>query len=217
MPGRFNLLEIDGATVVIDYGHNTSALLALIEAIGKLPHQQRHIVYSTAGDRRDCDMIRQGQMLGENFDHVILYEDHYLRGRAEGEIIGLFRKGLASATRTVKIEEIRGAIAAVEAGLHAGPAGQPGGDPGRHHRRDRAVPPPLSQDALLPRPRQPRRRRVRGRRENAYGRGKVVGPACRAGHRSSRSASRSCLPGRTSLVPLGKRDRTCSAPPGTLY
>ena len=38
-------------------------------------------------------MIRQGQLLGEAFDHVILYEDHYLRGRADGEIIGLFRAG----------------------------------------------------------------------------------------------------------------------------
>jgi cyanophycin synthetase len=81
-PGRFNLLEIRGALVVIDYGHNSSALLALVEAIEKLPHQKRTIVYSTAGDRRDCDIIRQGQLIGQNFDHAILFEDHYLRGRA---------------------------------------------------------------------------------------------------------------------------------------
>lgn len=122
-PGRFNLLEIRGALVVIDYGHNSSALLALVEAVETLPHQQRTIVYSTAGDRRDCDIVRQGEILGRNFDRVILFEDHYLRGRAEGEIIGLLRKGLASATRTKTIEEIRGAIAAIEAGLNAA---QPG-------------------------------------------------------------------------------------------
>ena len=28
-------------------------------------------------------MVRQGQLLGEAFDRVILYEDHYLRGRPE--------------------------------------------------------------------------------------------------------------------------------------
>ena len=32
VPGRFNLLEIDGATVILDYGHNVSSLAALIEA-----------------------------------------------------------------------------------------------------------------------------------------------------------------------------------------
>jgi cyanophycin synthetase len=97
--------------------------LALVEAIEKLPHQKRTIVYSTAGDRRDCDIVRQGEIIGQNFDRAILFEDHYLRGRAEGEIIGLLRKGLASATRTKTIEDIRGAIAAVEAGLKAA---QPG-------------------------------------------------------------------------------------------
>ena len=122
-PGRFNLLEIRGASVIIDYGHNSSALLAIVEAIEKLPHQKRTIVYSTAGDRRDCDIVRQGEIIGQNFDQAILFEDHYLRGRAEGQIIALLRKGLVSATRTKTVEEIRGAIAAVEAGLKAA---QPG-------------------------------------------------------------------------------------------
>jgi cyanophycin synthetase len=119
VPGRFNILDIDGATVVIDYGHNPSALLAVIDTIGKMPHALRRIVYSTAGDRRDCDMIRQGQLLGEAFDHVILYEDHYKRGRADGEIIALFRQGMASGSRVRQIEEIHGAVKAVEAALAA--------------------------------------------------------------------------------------------------
>ena len=34
-PGRFNLLEVNAATVVLDYGHNTSSLAALIETLGQ--------------------------------------------------------------------------------------------------------------------------------------------------------------------------------------
>ena len=124
MPGRFNILEIDGATVVVDYGHNPSALLAVIETINKFPHKHRTVVYSTAGDRRDCDMIRQGQLLGEAFDHVILYEDHYKRGRPDGEIMGLFRKGLATSNRAKQIDEIHGAIKAVETALANARPGQ---------------------------------------------------------------------------------------------
>src|SRR5262249_10151083 len=60
VPGRFNLLEIGGATVVLDYGHNPSAILALVEALDQFPHERRSIVFSAAGDRRDVDMIRQG-------------------------------------------------------------------------------------------------------------------------------------------------------------
>lgn len=117
VPGRFNVLEIEGATVVVDYGHNSHSLAAVIEAISNFPNQRRTCVYSTAGDRRDCDIVRQGELLGAAFDRIVLYEDHYLRGRAQGEIMGLFRKGLESATRAKEIIEITGATKAAEAAL----------------------------------------------------------------------------------------------------
>ncbi len=117
VPGRFNLLEINGATVILDYGHNAAALACLLEAIEQFPHPRRLAVYSTAGDRRDCDLVRQGALLGDAFDHVVLYEDHYLRGRKEGEIMGLFRKGLAGGSRVETIQEVRGAVKAIEAAL----------------------------------------------------------------------------------------------------
>lgn len=124
VPGRFNLLEIGGATVIVDYGHNTSALKSLIEVVEQFPHVRRSVVYSAAGDRRDCDMIEQGELLGQAFDRVILYEDHYRRGRAEGEIISLFRRGLGTSTRVKEIVEIQGAVQAVEAALRTSQPGE---------------------------------------------------------------------------------------------
>ncbi len=119
VPGRFNILEIEDATVIVDYGHNVHSLSAVIDVIdNKFPHQFRTVVYSTAGDRRDDDMIRQGELLGAAFDRVILYEDHYRRGRAEGEIIALFRKGVESAARAKEIIEITGATKAAETALN---------------------------------------------------------------------------------------------------
>jgi cyanophycin synthetase len=117
VPGRFNLLEIHGATVIVDYGHNAHALEALIQAIGQFPNAHRTCVYSTAGDRRDCDMLRQGQLLGDAFDRVILYDDHYTRGRADGEIIRLIRAGTTSGKRVKQVEEVRGSLVAVETAL----------------------------------------------------------------------------------------------------
>jgi cyanophycin synthetase len=124
VPGRFNLLEIRGATVIVDYGHNVSALAALIEAIEQFPHERRTIVYSAAGDRRDCDMIRQGELLGEAFDRVLLYEDHYLRGRAEGDIMRLFRQGLEAGRRACEVQNFQGNIKAIECALREAQAGE---------------------------------------------------------------------------------------------
>jgi cyanophycin synthetase len=124
VPGRFNILDIDGATVIVDYGHNVHSLTAVLEVVEKFPNQRRMAVYSTAGDRRDCDMIRQGELLGAAFDRVILYEDHYLRGRAKGEIMGLFRKGVETGSRAKEIIEIVGATKAAEAALNMVESGE---------------------------------------------------------------------------------------------
>jgi cyanophycin synthetase len=114
VPARFNILEIEGTKVIVDYGHNVHALSAVIEVINKFPLSRRTAVYTTAGDRRNCDMIAQGEMLGAAFDRVILYEDHYLRGRPKGEIISLIRQGVEKGSRTKDISVATSAPNAAE-------------------------------------------------------------------------------------------------------
>ncbi|MBI5280296.1 MAG: cyanophycin synthetase [Candidatus Solibacter usitatus] len=114
VPGRFNILEIKGATVVVDYGHNMDALKAMISALETFPGKRRVALYSAAGDRRDADMVAMGKLIGGYFDRVILYEGHYMRGRKQGEIIDLFRKGMEGTSKAKQVEGIIGPVAAVE-------------------------------------------------------------------------------------------------------
>ncbi|GAP35843.1 cyanophycin synthetase [Piscinibacter sakaiensis] len=119
-PGRFNLLDIRGATVIADYGHNPDAMRALVQAVEALPAapgQRRSVVISGAGDRRDEDIREQTIILGEAFDEVILYQDAAQRGRADGEVMGLLRQGLQGAGRTRHVEEIRGEFLAIDTAL----------------------------------------------------------------------------------------------------
>jgi len=98
-PGRFNLLDLDGAAIVVDYGHNVPSLEQICATVRNLPHARRTAVYSAAGDRRDEDLFRQGQLLAETFDRVVIYEDAYIRGRQPGEITEIISRGIASALR----------------------------------------------------------------------------------------------------------------------
>ena len=116
-PGRFNLFSYRGATIVADYGHNPDAIAALAQALAVMPAKKRSIVISGAGDRRDEDIMMQGRIVGANFDEVMLYEDACQRGRADGEVISLFRKGLQDAPRASHIEEIRGEFVAIDTAL----------------------------------------------------------------------------------------------------
>jgi cyanophycin synthetase len=116
-PGRFNYFDYRGAAVIADYGHNPDAIQALIPAIESIPAKKRLVVISGAGDRRDEDIRRQTEMLGDAFDEVILYQDQCQRGRADGEVLGLLRQGLAHAGRAKKMDEINGELLAIDTAL----------------------------------------------------------------------------------------------------
>jgi len=116
-PGRFNVFSYRGATVIADYGHNPDAISALVGAVQSMPAKRRSVVISGAGDRRDVDITQQTEILGAAFDDVLLYQDQCQRGRADGEVVGLLRQGLAGAKRTTYIDEINGEFVAIDTAL----------------------------------------------------------------------------------------------------
>ena len=118
-PGRFNVMDYRGATVIADYGHNPDAMRALVAAVEAMSAKRRSVVISAAGDRRDEDIREQTQILGAAFDSVLLYQDAAQRGRADGEVIALLREGLKGAPRTREVEEIRGEFVAIDRALAA--------------------------------------------------------------------------------------------------
>ncbi|WP_341678621.1 cyanophycin synthetase [Niveibacterium sp. SC-1] len=118
-PGRFNVFDYRGATVIADYGHNPDAMIALVRAVEAMPAKHRSVVISGAGDRRDEDIRQQTEILGNTFDSVLLYEDACQRGRADGEVIALLRQGLTDAGRTANVEEIRGEFIAIDRALES--------------------------------------------------------------------------------------------------
>ena len=116
-PGRFNVFDYRGATLIADYGHNPDAIAALVNAVEAMPARRRSVVISGAGDRRDQDITQQTEILGKAFDDVLLYQDQCQRGRADGEVIALLRRGLDGASRTSHVEEINGEFVAIDRAL----------------------------------------------------------------------------------------------------
>jgi cyanophycin synthetase len=116
-PGRFNFFDYRGASVIADYGHNPDAMHALVSAVESIKANKRVVVISGAGDRRDVDIIRQTEILGDAFDEIILYQDQCQRGRKDGEVLALLRKGLTNAKRAKYITEITGEFLAIDTAL----------------------------------------------------------------------------------------------------
>ncbi len=116
-PGRFNVMDYRGATVIADYGHNPDAMRALVQAVEGIPAKKRSVVISGAGDRRDQDITEQTKILGHAFDDVVLYQDACQRGRADGEVLRLLQQGLTGASRTNYVTEIQGEFNAIDHAL----------------------------------------------------------------------------------------------------
>jgi cyanophycin synthetase len=117
VPGRFNLFQHRGATVVADYGHNPDAMRALVDGIHAMKPKRSHVVISGAGDRRDEDIRSLTRILGNAFDHVILYQDQCQRGREDGEVLKLLQEGLVGTTKAKDVQEIRGEFLAIDTAL----------------------------------------------------------------------------------------------------
>ena len=116
-PGRFNVFDYRGATVIADYGHNPDAVAALVRAVESMPAKRRSVVISGAGDRRDADIRQQTEILGAAFDDVVMFQDACQRGRVDGEVLALLREGLVGAQRTTVIDEVRGEFVAIDLAL----------------------------------------------------------------------------------------------------
>jgi cyanophycin synthetase len=110
-PGRLNVVEVAGVTVVVDYAHNPAGLRSLGEFVdnlasssdpGAIVVRRRVGVIAVPGDRRDQDMIEMGEIASDHFDRVIVREDANLRGRDPGESANLVASGVEARMKAGK-------------------------------------------------------------------------------------------------------------------
>jgi cyanophycin synthetase len=86
VPGRFNLSEINGIELIVDYGHNTAALQALAQAVQTLGKRRTILAIGLPGDRRNEDVLNTVQASLDFADAYLFFDLDNLRGRKAGEL-----------------------------------------------------------------------------------------------------------------------------------
>ncbi len=94
MPGRFNVLDMSGVQVVLDYGHNEAAMRALGEGVKALGDRKTVMVIGLPGDRRDNDLLATAKATLPFVDEYVLHDLLDRRGRAENEVPQLLQSAL---------------------------------------------------------------------------------------------------------------------------
>lgn len=107
-PGRLNVYELNGITIVIDFAHNEAGLLHLLDLGRSMTKEGGRLigVIGTAGDRTDDALREIARMAATDCDRVIFKETKkYLRGRASNEEMNAhYREGVAASGRNVEID-----------------------------------------------------------------------------------------------------------------
>jgi cyanophycin synthetase len=96
VPGRFNVMNFNGAEVVLDYGHNEAAMTALGEAVGALDKRRTLMVLGLPGDRRDRDLVATVSATLPFVDEYVLHDLGDRRDRAKDEVPHLLRQRIPS-------------------------------------------------------------------------------------------------------------------------
>jgi cyanophycin synthetase len=98
-PGRMNVYDLGGVTVVVDLAHNEAGVRALLEVLDGLrpTGSAVRLVMGTPGDRTDAIIRGVAEIAARGADQVVIgHKEHYLRGRDLDELAGLLREGAAA-------------------------------------------------------------------------------------------------------------------------
>jgi cyanophycin synthetase len=97
-PGRMNVYDEHPFKVILDYGHNPTAIAAMVRLADRLePKGQRILVLSAPGDRRDEDIRECAKVCAGHFDRYLLKRDDHPRGRGPDEVPQMQRAVLLEA------------------------------------------------------------------------------------------------------------------------
>ncbi len=121
-PGRFNMLDIQGKRVVLDYCHNVAGMESMADFVRRLDPERTIAMIAMPGDRSDQDIDAFGRLAGQTFAELVIREDAHTRGRARGEVAGLLKiaasaGGLDPEKITIVTDEIEAVHTAID---HAG-------------------------------------------------------------------------------------------------
>jgi len=98
-PGRLNIVEAHGVTIIVDYAHNPAALTALSRLVDtfRKPGGRVLAMIGIPGDRRDEDLRGFGALSARLFDEIMFREAPDGRGRAAGTMNALMAEGARAA------------------------------------------------------------------------------------------------------------------------
>jgi cyanophycin synthetase len=116
-PGRMNIFDFKEYKVLIDFAHNPDGFRGIKEFLSGIESPYKIGIITGTGDRRDEDIREMGRISAQMFDHIIIRQDKFLRGRLAEDIVNLLVEGIKAENPKQSYEYIPKEIEALEHAL----------------------------------------------------------------------------------------------------
>ena len=116
-PGRMNIFDFKEYKVMIDFAHNADGFMGIKEFLSTIESPYKIGIITGTGDRRDDDIRNMGRLSAQMFDHIIIRQDKFLRGRQADDIVKLLVEGIQEANHKQSYEYIPKEVEALEHAL----------------------------------------------------------------------------------------------------
>lgn len=116
-PGRMNIFEFKEYRVLIDFAHNPDGFRGIKEFMETVESPYKIGIITGTGDRRDDDIREMGRISAEMFDHIIIRQDKFLRGRLANDIVNLLVEGIQDVNPNQSYEYIPKEVEALKHAL----------------------------------------------------------------------------------------------------
>jgi cyanophycin synthetase len=116
-PGRMNIFDFKEYRVMIDFAHNADGFRGIKEFLTTIESPYKIGIITGTGDRRDDDIRDMGRISAEMFDHIIIRQDKFLRGRKAEDIVNLLVEGIQEVNKNQSYEYIPKEVEALKHAL----------------------------------------------------------------------------------------------------
>ena len=95
-PGRFNIIDMNGYKIMVDYMHNRAGFEAVLKSSKGFKFKRLVGIIGMPGDRQDEAMQEVGSLCANSFNKLYIKEDVDLRGRKKGEVAQILHSAITS-------------------------------------------------------------------------------------------------------------------------
>ncbi len=122
-PGRMNFYEFEDFKILVDYAHNPHGLRAMCNYLESVQADRKVGIIAGIGDRRDSDTIEFARIAAGSFDHIIVRQEHSLRGKTIEEIENLIIRGIQQSNCEVTYDLVPDEGKAIQHAMHTAKPG----------------------------------------------------------------------------------------------